>query len=76
MGLRVNSGEGRHAHLVSQSGQVSLEALVFALESLHAGQVVAVIVGVQGLILLLDPLLGLVGIPAGTQGGRRCGLAC
>lgn len=53
--------------LVSQGGQVSLEALVFALQGLHAGQVVAVVVGVEGLVLLLDPLLGLISIPAAAQ---------
>jgi len=51
------------SHLVPQSGQVSLEALVLALQGLDAGQVVAVVVRVQRLVLLLDPLLGLVGIP-------------
>lgn len=54
-------------YLVSQGGQVSLEALVFALQGLHAGQVVAVVVGVEGLVLLLDPLLGLISIPAAAQ---------
>lgn len=50
--------------LVSQGSQVSLEALVLALKGLHAGQVVAVVVGVEGLVLLFDPLLGLIRIPA------------
>lgn len=50
--------------LVSQGSQVSLEALVLALEGLHTGQVVAVVVGVKGLVLLLDPFLGLISIPA------------
>jgi hypothetical protein len=36
---------------------------MFALQSLNASQVVAVVVGVQGLVLLLDPLLGLIRIP-------------
>lgn len=53
--------------LVSQGSQVSLEALVFALQGLHAGQVVAVVVGVEGLVLLLDPLLGFISIPAAAQ---------
>ena len=55
------------SHLVSQSCQVSLEAFVFALQSLDAGQVVAVVVGVQRLVLLLDPLFGLVGVPEEAQ---------
>lgn len=54
-------------YLVSQGGQVSLEALVLALQGLHAGQVVAVVVGVEGLVLLLDPLLGLISVPAAAQ---------
>lgn len=48
--------------LVTQRCQVPLEAFVLALQRLHAGQVVAVVVRVQSLVLLLDPLLRLVGI--------------
>lgn len=51
------------SHLISQGGQVSLKALVFALKGLNAGQVVAIVVCVQRLVLLLDPLLGLIRIP-------------
>lgn len=49
--------------LIAQRRQVSLEAFVFALQRLDAGQVVAVVVRVQRLVLLLDPLLGFVGVP-------------
>lgn len=58
---------GHDSHLVSQGCQVSLKALMFSLQCLHAGQVVPIIVRVQSLVLLLDPLLGLVSIPVVKQ---------
>lgn len=53
--------------LVSKSGQISLKALVFTLQSLDAGQVVTVVVSVESLVLLLDPLFSFICISGEEQ---------
>lgn len=55
------------SHLVAESCEVTLKALVLALQGLDAGQVVAVVVSVQSLILLLNPLFGLIRISVGRR---------
>lgn len=61
------------SHLVTESREVPLKALVFALQGLDAGQIVAVVVGVQSLILLFNPLFGLVRISVGrSTDGEDC----
>lgn len=49
--------------LVTQGCQVSLKAFMFALQSLDTGQVVTVVVSVEGLVLLLNPLFSFISIP-------------
>lgn len=46
--------------LVAQGGQVALHALVLPLEGLDGAQIAAKVLRVKGLVLLLDPVLGLV----------------
>ena len=58
----------RDSDLVPERGQVPLEAFVFALQSLNAGQVVAVVVRVESLVLLLDPLFGFVSVSVDGHG--------
>lgn len=53
--------------LVAQGSQVPLKAFMFTLQGLHAGQVMAVVVGVKSLVLLLDPLFSFICIPAHTS---------
>lgn len=69
-----------HSDLIAQSCQVSLKPFMFALQSLDTGQVVAVVVGVEGLVFLLNPLFSLIGIPEEAQtenlGQRRCAIGC
>ena len=50
-------------HLISKGSQVSLKALMLALQGLNTGQVMAIVVSVKGLVFLLDPLLSLIRIP-------------
>ena len=49
-------------YLVTEGGQITLQALVFALETLHGRQVIADVVRVQRGVLLLNPVLGLISI--------------
>lgn len=43
--------------------QVPLQALVFALQGLNFVQIVTKIVGVEGSVLLIDPVFGFISIP-------------
>lgn len=47
-------------HLVTQSCKVPLKALMLALQGLDTGQIMAIVVCVQSLILLFNPLFCLV----------------
>lgn len=49
--------------LITQSCQVPLKAFMFTLQSLDTGQVMTVVVCVEGLVLLLDPLFSFISIP-------------
>lgn len=60
----------RQSDLVTQGCQVSLKALMFALQSLDTGQVMAVVVSVEGLVLLLDPLFSFICISEKAQTTR------
>lgn len=53
----------RVSDLVTQGCQVSLKAFVFTLQSLDAGQVVTIVVSVEGLVLLLNPFFSFISIP-------------
>lgn len=55
------------SHLVAKSRKIPLKALVLALQGLDTGQIVAVIVCVERLILLFNPLFGFVGISTGRH---------
>lgn len=59
------------SHLVSQRCQVPFEALVFALQRLDAGQVVAVVVGVESLVLLFNPFFSFVSISEDTNAKKK-----
>lgn len=60
-----------HACLVPQGGQVSLQTLVLAQQSLNAGQVSTKVVRGHQLLLLLDPADGLVHVPVGETSGLQ-----
>lgn len=53
--------------LITEGCQVSLKAFMFTLQSLNTGQVMTVIVSVECLVLLLNPLFSFISIPVETQ---------
>ena len=61
----------RATDLVPEGGQVSLEAFVFALQSLNTGQVVTVVVSVESLVLLLNPLFGFISVSVEARTRHR-----
>ena len=54
------------AYLLLERGEISLDALVLALQRLHARQVTAVVVGRQHVVLLGDPRDRLVSVAVET----------
>lgn len=68
-------------YLIAKGGQVPLQSLVLPLQGLHAAQVPPEVLVVECLILLLDPILGLIHVAVealnlvgGSQlGGAFCG---
>lgn len=53
--------------LITQSSQVSLKAFMFTLQCLNTGQVMTVVVSVECLVLLLNPLFSFISIPNCTN---------
>ena len=49
-------------YLFSKCGQIAFQTLMFALKPLDSGEVRTVVRGVKCVVLLLDPVLGLIGI--------------
>lgn len=54
-------------YLISQSCQVSLEAFMFALQCLNTGQVMTVVVSVEGLVFFFNPFFGFISISEDTN---------
>lgn len=69
-------GREGDTHLLLQCCQVTLHALVFSLQSLHTGQVTAVVVRGEDGVLLLDPGDGLVSIPRQGEGWMQGCMVC
>lgn len=53
--------------LITQGCQVSLKPFMFTLQSLNTGQVMAIVVSVECLVLLLNPLFSFISIPVEEQ---------
>lgn len=60
--------------LITQGCQVSLKAFMFTLQCLNTGQVMTVVVSVECLVLLLNPLFSFISIPVEeqTQSWLKC----
>lgn len=53
----------RQSDLITKSSKISLKAFMFTLQSLDTGQIMTIIVCVEGLVLLFNPLFGFISIP-------------
>ena len=53
-----------HVHLVFKSSEVPLQCFMLPLQGLHSGQVLSIVIGGESSVLLMDPRLGLVSVPA------------
>jgi len=53
-----------HVHLVFKSSKVPLQCFMLPLQGLHSGQVLSIVIGGESSVLLMDPRLGLVSVPA------------
>lgn len=53
-----------HVYLVFKSSEVPLQCFMLPLQGLHSGQVLSMVVGGESSVLLMDPRLGLISVPA------------
>src|SRR6218665_976214 len=50
-------------HLLADGSQIALQAFVLALQALHRCKIMSKVVRVQIVLLLINPVLGFIGIP-------------